>query len=85
MGFTESNNTIFENKHQMTEVTELIFAMIENKKSGLIRANIREFKHTEDYDGPTRNGMMLRINTAEDVDRYQKMFNDFFDKARESI
>lgn len=85
LGFQESNNTIFEDKYQFTDVSEMVFAMIENKKSGIMRANVREFKHTETYDGPTRNGMMLRINSVEDIERYQKWFNDFFDKMRESV
>lgn len=82
MAFTESNNTLFENTMKLSDVAEIKFSMLENKKSGILRAGIREFKHTDSYDGPTRNGMMIRLNTVDDVEKYQKAFNEFFDKIK---
>ena len=83
--FEESNNTLFESKMPLTDVSEIVFSLIENKRSGLLRAGIREFKHTDDYDGPTRNGMLLKIASQEDADKYQKAFNEFFDKIKEKL
>lgn len=84
MAFNESNNVLFESELK-NDVGEIKFSMLENKKSGILRAGIREFKHTESYDGPTKNGMMIRLNTIEEVEAYQKAFNDFFDKVKEKM
>ena len=68
---------------KQSDVKETKFSLLENKKSGKLTASVRDFKHTEGYDGPTRNGMMLQLNTVEDVEKYQKAFNDFFEKVKE--
>ena len=83
MAFADNNNSLYENSMKQSDVKETKFSLLENKKSGKLIASIRDFKHTEGYDGPTRNGMMLQMNTVEDVEKYQKAFNDFFEKVKE--
>jgi hypothetical protein len=83
MAFADNNNSLYENSMKQSDVKETKFSLLENKKSGKLTASIRDFKHTEGYDGPTRNGMMLQMNTVEDVEKYQKAFNDFFEKVKE--
>jgi UPF0755 protein len=43
------------------------------------------YKHTDSYDGPTKNGMMIRLNTVEEVEQYQKAFNDFFEQVKKMM
>ena len=81
--FADNNNSLYKNVMKQSDVTETKFSLLENKKSGKLTASVRDFKHTEGYDGPTRNGMMLQLNTVEDVEKYQKAFNDFFEKVKE--
>jgi hypothetical protein len=83
MAFADNNNSLYENVMKQSDVKETKFSLLENKKSGKLTASVRDFKHTEGYDGPTRNGMMLQLNTVEDVEKYQKAFNDFFEKVKE--
>lgn len=83
MAFADNNNSLYENVMKHSDVKETKFSLLENKKSGKLTASVRDFKHTEGYDGPTRNGMMLQLNTVEDVEKYQKAFNDFFEKVKE--
>jgi hypothetical protein len=85
MAFNDSNNVLFENEMKLSDVGEIKFSMLENKKSGILRAGIREFKHTDSYDGPTKNGMMIRLNTVEEVEQYQKAFNDFFEQVKKMM
>lgn len=82
MAFADNNNALYEAKMKVDDVNEVTFSVLENKRSGIMRASIREFKHTETYDGPTKNGMMIKLNTVEDVKKYQKAFNDFFENAK---
>ena len=83
MAFADNNNSLYENVMKQSDVKETKFSLLENKKSGKLTASVRDFKHTEGYDGHTRNGMMLQLNTVEDVEKYQKAFNDFFEKVKE--
>ena len=83
MAFADNNNSLYENVMKQSDVKETKFSLLENKKSGKLTARVRDLKHTEGYDGPTRNGMMLQLNTVEDVEKYQKAFNDFFEKVKE--
>lgn len=83
MAFADNNNSLYEYVMKQSDVKETKFSLLENKKSGKLTASVRDFKHTEGYDGPTRNGMMLQLNTVEDVEKYQKAFNDFFEKVKE--
>lgn len=83
MAFADNNSSLYENVMKQSDVKETKFSLLENKKSGKLTASVRDFKHTEGYDGPTRNGMMLQLNTVEDVEKYQKAFNDFFEKVKE--
>jgi hypothetical protein len=85
MGFNDNNNVIFENDVKVNDVTNIKFTMLENKRSGVMRASIREFKCTATYDGPTKNGMMFAINNIEDVSKMQKNFNDFFEKIKSML
>ena len=82
MAFQDNNNALYENVIKNGDTKEIKFSLLENKKSGLLRARVREFTHTDTYDGPTRNGMMLQLNTVEDIDKYQKAFNDYFEECK---
>lgn len=82
MAFVDNNNTLHESVIPTDTNKEMKFSLLENKKSGLLRASIREFQHSDAYDGPTKNGMMLKINTTEDIEKYQKAFNDFFETLK---
>lgn len=82
MAFQDSNNTLYENVVKNNDVKEIKFSLLENKKSGVLRASIREFTHTDTYDGPTKNGMLFQLNTVEDVEKYQKAFNEYFEEVK---
>ena len=68
MAFADNNNALYEAKMKVDDVNEVTFSVLENKRSGIMRASIREFKH--------------KLNTVEDVEKYQKEFNDFFENAK---
>lgn len=85
MAYQDNNNVIFKKDLQINETNILTFSMEENKNSGLMKANVREFKHTEAYDGPTKNGIILNLHTVEDVDKFQKQFNEFFDEIKKMM
>lgn len=51
MAFADNNNSLYENVMKQSDVKETKFSLLENKKSGKLTASVRDFKHTEGYDG----------------------------------
>jgi len=83
--FADSNNVIFDMTMPSGPTKDVKFELIENKKSGMIRMSIREWSHTERYDGPTRNGLLIKVESPETVDQWQKTLNAYLDKVRETL
>lgn len=73
-----SELTIEENKQWK-------FAIEESKTKGTLQINVREFKITDSYDGPTKNGFIKGITCKEDIEKLQKAFNDFFEEAKKLL
>lgn len=85
MAFMDNFNVLFEHSLATAENKEMKFALMEKKSSGELKANIREFKTSETYQGATKNGMLLNINTKEDIEKYQKQFNDYFEEMKKYL
>lgn len=61
-----------------------VFALEENKKSGTLNINFREWQNpTEknEYNGPTKNGFVQGIRSKEDFDEFKKNILKFFEEA----
>lgn len=88
MAFADSNNKIFENVVNTTDGKNLTFQLLENKRSGQISLSIREFKSAKkpgDYEGPTKNGIITKLESVEQIDMLQKAFNEYFDEVKKHI
>jgi hypothetical protein len=47
--------------------------------------NVRQFKNTESYSGPTKNGFRLTIQDDFELERLQDHFNKLFDEAKKAM
>ena len=83
--FADNYNVIFEQSLPLSENRELKFQFIEHKKTGAMQASVREHKHTPEYDGPTSNGVFLKVSSPEALRALKEQFQAFFDKVEESI
>jgi hypothetical protein len=61
------------------------FSLEEHRTKGTLQINIREFSNSETYAGPTKNGIIKRISSLEELEEFQKSFNDFVDKAKNML
>jgi hypothetical protein len=57
----------------------------ENIPKETFHFNVRQFKNTPSYQGPTKNGFAVVFEDVYDVERWQKAFNEIFDKAKEKL
>lgn len=85
MAWEDNFNTLFENKLPVAENKEWRFALEEHKNKGTMNMNIREFKTSATYSGPTKNGCIISVESLEQIEKYQKEFNDFFEKVKEML
>ncbi len=86
MAWGDNYNTIFTKEFKVDDGPKVWKMNVEEHKTkGTLSMNIRQFKHTESYDGPTKKGLLIQIESAEDIDKYQKAFNDYFDKVKELL
>lgn len=62
------------------------FALEEHKTKGTLQINVREFSNNPDgYTGPTKNGIVKKISSLEELEEFQREFNSFFDKAKKML
>jgi hypothetical protein len=69
----------------------------ERKKRGTLNMNIRQFaKAPEGYDasehggkpayeGPTKNGMLVQVESLQQVEELQKAFNSYFEEVKKYL
>lgn len=61
------------------------FAIEESKTKGTLQMNVREFKSSETYEGPTKNGFIKGITSKEDIEKIQNSFNEFFEEIKKML
>ena len=85
MAWDDNFNKLFESKLPVDEYKEWRFALEEHKTKGTMNMNVREFKCSESYSGPTKNGFIINVQSIDQVEKFQKMFNEFFEKVKEML
>lgn len=85
MAWDDNFNKLIEQKMTINDTKELKFSLEEHKTKGIMNMNIREFKSTESYSGPTKNGFILNVQSLEQVEQLQKQLNDYFEKVKEML
>lgn len=85
MAWEDNFNKLIESSLKVDDSKTLKFVLEEHKTKGTMNINIREFKETETYSGATKNGLMIKVESLEQINDYQKQFNDFFESIKEMI
>lgn len=81
-------NTLVSSKLELEGNKEWRFAVEENKTKGTLQMNLRIFQKAKiegGYEGPTKNGFILGINSLEEVEDLQNALNDFFEKTKDIL
>jgi hypothetical protein len=83
--WSEKFNTLAENKLEVEGNKEWRFAVEESKSKGNLQLNARLFQNAKvegGYSGPTKSGLIVGINSIEDIQQLQDAFNTMFDNAK---
>ena len=88
MAWDDNFNKLFENKLPIDEHKEWRFALEEHKTKGTMNMNVRIFQKPKvegGYEGPTKSGFILGVQSLEQIEDLQKEFNEFFEKVKEML
>jgi hypothetical protein len=88
MGWSDKFSKLVEKKIQLQPGKEWRFALEEHKKKGTMHINIRQFKVAQkegDYEGPTKQGFIMQINSLDDLDKIENIFDEYFDEVKELL
>lgn len=81
-------NTLVSSKLELPNNKEWRLAVEESKTKGTLQMNVRLFQKAKiegGYEGPTKNGFIIEVNSIEDIENFQNSLNDFFDKTKELL
>lgn len=81
----EKFNVLVQRNLEIDGNKEWKMALEEKKNKGTLQMNVRLFQRpteTNSYEGPTKNGFIIPVNSASDVEEFQKTFNDFCEEIK---
>lgn len=82
MAWEDNFNKLVEKSLPINEKKEWRFTMEEHKTKGTMQFGIRAFNVTGNYIGPTKNGMIIGIESEEQIEAFRKSFNEFIDEVK---
>lgn len=57
----------------------------EHKTKGTLQMNVRLFQNAVEagkYEGPTKNGFIIPVNSVEDIEKFQNSLNQFLEEVK---
>ena len=78
-------NQLITHKYEVADGKEWRMALEESKNKGTLNLNVRLFQKAlkeGGYEGPTKNGFIIQVNSLDEIDSLQKQFNEFFEKSK---
>lgn len=86
--WSDKYNVLVNSKLEIEGNKEWRFAVEESKTKSTLQMNVRLFQKPKTeggYEGPTKNGFIIGINSIEDIENLQNAMNDFFEKSKELL
>lgn len=85
MAWEDNYSKLIEDNLPISDKKEWKFVMEEHKTKGTMQVGIRAFNTTGNYIGPTKNGMLIPIESAEQIEEFRVKFNEFIDKVKDML
>lgn len=82
MAWQDNFNILYQSELPIDDTRTWRFALEEHKERGTLQLNVRIFKKTESYDGPTKTGFVYPVSSVEEVNALQVALNDYFEKVK---
>lgn len=85
MGWEDNYSKLVEEVLKISDKKEWRFVMEEHKTKGTMQFGVRQFTTEGSYVGPTKNGILISIDSQDQVEEFRKKFNEFIDKVIETL
>lgn len=85
MGFTDNFSITEVSRTKLSDSKELVLSINEHKTKGTLAANIRFFITSDRYTGFSKDGIMIPIESIEQIDDIKENFISFFNKISELL
>ena len=85
MAWSDNYNIIYSKEVQTNDYQYWQFRLEEHKTRGNLIMSARQFKKTDTYDRPTKNGFMIQVNTFEDVDKFKDAIVTLCEEAKSKL
>ena len=85
MAWQDNFNIIYQSELPLDETRTWRFALEEHKTRGTLQLNVRLFKKTDTYDGPTKSGFVMSISSMDDVNQFKDAFNAFCETIKDKF
>ena len=82
MAWQDNFNILYQSELPIDDTRTWRFALEEHKERGTLQLNVRIFKKTESYNGPTKAGFVYPVSSVEEVNALQVALNDYFEKVK---
>ena len=83
--FSFDDNKLVDFKMDQNPSMYFQFTFQHNPQRDCYYLNVRQFKNTEAYSGPTKNGFNITIQDEFEIERLQEHFNKLFDEAKKAM
>ena len=85
MAWIDNFNIIYSKELKIDDTHTWKFQLEEHKTKGTLHMNVRLFKKTDNYNGPTKNGFIQQINSIEQLENFRYAFEDYFKEIRNKL
>lgn len=85
MAWQDNFNVLYQSEYKMDDTRVWKLALEEHKTRGTLQLNVRLYKKTDTYDGPTKSGFIYPISSIEDLNNFQTALNDYFENVKQKI
>lgn len=88
MAWQDNYSELYDQKFSIEDGKEWKMSIEEHKSKGTMQINIREFKISNvegGYNGPTKNGIIFKINSEDDLNKFQEELSKVFNKVKEVL
>lgn len=80
--WTDNFNVLYQSELPIDDTKTWKFTLEEHKVKGTLQLNVRLFKKTATYDGPTKSGFIYPITSLDELNKFQVALNDYFENVK---
>lgn len=80
--WADNYNVLYQSELPIDDNKVWKFALEEHKVKGTLQLNVRLFKQTPNYSGPTKSGFIYPITSLNELNQFQSALNNYFENIK---